>query len=225
MKFILFLGLTFFVITGFATKKPTALEVAKTAHKKLAIEVLQRYANSKHITSDIEKLDHKLTIGTKTVNKGSVQFSSGKVYLKLQADKKTELFFKEGKITLVDYPDEDFDKNGPRKVTIITKDKPAFLQSLVNLFSNANKFFNEFKITKSVLKDDILTLDLSSNIKNIKNFKLVINTKNKEISSLEFTDDVQTQTTINFKNLDLKKKIDKSTFEYKGLKTDQEIRQ
>lgn len=194
-------------------------------HKKLAIETLQRYTNSKYISADLEKLDHKLTLGTKTIFKGVINYSSGKLYLRLESDKKTELFYKDNKIILVDYPDQDFDKNGARKVTTITKDKPAFLQSLINLFSNSNRFFNEFVILDSKLKDDHLTLTLQPNIKSLKNFILSINTKDKVIESIQFTDDVQTETTITFKNLDLNKKIAKATFEFKSLKSDQEMRQ
>lgn len=194
-------------------------------HKKLAIETLQKYSNAKFISADLEKLDNKLTLGTKTTNKGTINYSSGKIYLKLESDKKTELFFTNNKIILVDYPDQDFDKNGPRKVTTITKDKPAFLQSLINLFSNSSKFFSEFKLKDSSLTGDQLVLTLEPNIKALKNFILTINTKEKIIESVQFTDDVDTQTTITFKNLDLKKKLPESTFKFKSLKTDQEMHQ
>lgn len=194
-------------------------------NKKIAIETLQKYSGAKYISADLEKLDNKLTLGTKTTNKGLINYSQGKVYLKLESDKKTELFFKDNKIILVDYPDQDFDKNGPRKVTTISKEKPAFLQSLINLFSDSSKFFSEFKIKDSSLTGDQLVLNLAPSLKSLKDFKLTINTKEKVIDSVQFTDDVDTQTTITFKNLDLKKKLAKSTFEFKSLKTDQEMRQ
>lgn len=208
-----------------ATKPSATATQQIKEHKKLAIETLQKYSNSKYISADLEKLDHKLTLGTKTTFKGVIKYSSGKLYLKLESDKKTELFYKENKIILVDYPDQDFDKNGARKVTTITKDKPAFLQSLINLFSNSGRFFNEFKIVDSKLKDGHLTLTLQPSMKSLKNFILAINTKEKMIESIQFTDDVQTETTITFKNLDLKTKLSKATFEFKSLKTDQEMRQ
>lgn len=205
-------------------EKPKLTEKNKE-HKKLATETLQKYSNATYITADLEKVDNKLTLGTKTTNKGTINYSAGKIYLKLESDKKTELFFANNKIILVDYPDQDFDKNGPRKVTTITKDKPAFLQSLINLFSNSSKFFSEFKLKSSSQTGDQIILTLEPSIKALKSFILTINTKNKVIDSVEFTDDVDTQTTITFKNLDLKKKLPKSTFEFKSLKTDQEMRQ
>ncbi|MFZ3230166.1 MAG: outer-membrane lipoprotein carrier protein LolA [Pseudobdellovibrio sp.] len=194
-------------------------------HKKIAIEILNRYTSAKNISADLEKEDNKLTLGTKTLNKGSINYSLGKIYLKLESDKKNELYYKDNKIILVDYPDQDFDKNGPRKVTTISKDKPAFLQSLINLFSNSTKFFNEFKEKSSFLSNDTLVLNLEPNLSSLKNFILVLNTKDKTIESIQFTDDVNTQTKISFKNLDLKKKIAKTVFEFKSLKSDQEMRQ
>jgi len=227
MKLIFTFGFLFLFALGsaFGANTKTKASDKFKEHKKMAVETLQKYAAAPSISSDLEKIDNKLTLGTKTVNKGILNYSGGKLYLKLEADKKTEMFFKDNKITLVDYPDQDFDKNGARKVTTITKEKPAFIQSLINLFSNSSKFFNEFKIKDSSLKDNTLVLTLEPTIKALKNFILTINTKDKVINSVEFTDDVDTQTTINFKNLDLKKKLPKSTFEFKSLKTDQEMRQ
>lgn len=223
LNFLLVFGLAINILAASQTKN-SAKPVNKE-HKKIAVEILQKYANAKSVSADLEKIDNKLTLGTKTVNKGTIDYAAGKVYLKLESDKKTELFFKDNKIILVDYPDQDFDKNGPRKVTTITKDKPAFLQSLINLFSNSSKFFSEFKIKNSELKGDQLVLTLEPVQKNLKNFILTTNVKDKVIDSIQFTDDVDTETTITFKNLDLKKKLSKSTFEFKSLKSDQEMRQ
>ena len=194
-------------------------------NKKVAIAILNLYSNAKYITVDIEKQDEKLTLGTKSINKGTMKYSGGKFYLLLNSDKKTELFFKDQKLTLVDHPDQDFDKDGIRKVTVITKKTPAFLQSLVDLFSNSKTFFKEFKITKSELKGDRLVLDLKPKMENLKNFKLELNVPQKKILSIVFTDDVDTMTSILFKDLSLKKKISKSTFEYKAKASDQVVTQ
>ncbi len=198
---------------------------SEVVQKKTALEILQKYANASHITVDVEKQDEKLTLGTKSSAKGFIKYSSGKIYLVLNSDKKTELYFKNGKLTLVDYPDEDFDKNGIRKVTVVTKKTPAFLKSLVDLFSNPKIFFNEFKITDSNLKNDVLILSLKPTVDDLKEFKLTLDTKNKTIESISFVDDVDTKTSIFFKDLNLKRKISKSTFEYKSKASDQVVTQ
>lgn len=194
-------------------------------NKKIATEIIDRYGKSKYVTADIEKIDEKTTLGTKTTNKGTIKYSSGKFYLSMQADKKTEIFYKGQHLTLVDYPDTDFDKNGVRKVTHIDNKAPAFLKSLVNLFSNSKNFFQQFKILSSIREGDVVTLELKPAIAELKEFKLELNSKSKNIKAIYFTDDVDTHTTVQFANLDLKTIIPKSTFEFKANKTDQEVTQ
>lgn len=192
-------------------------------NKKVATEVIDRYGKSKFVTADIEKIDEKTTLGTKTINKGTLKYSTGKFYLVLQSDKKTEIYYKSQHLTLVDYPDTDFDKNGVRKVTHVVNNGPAFLKSLVNLFSNSKNFFQQFKILSSTREGEIVTLELKPSVPSLKDFKLVIDSKLKNVKSISFTDDVNTHTTVQFTNLDLKTIIPKSTFEFKANKTDQEV--
>lgn len=192
-------------------------------NKKMATDIIDRYGKSKFVTADIEKVDEKTTLGTKTINKGTIKYSSGKFYLVLQADKKTEIYYRSQRLTLVDYPDTDFDKKGVRKVTHIEKKTPAFLKSLVDLFSDSKNFFRQFKLISSSRKGDILTLDLKPSVSGLKDFKLELDSKAKDVQAIYFTDDVNTHTTVRFTKLDLKTVIPKSTFEFKAQKTDQEV--
>ena len=194
-------------------------------NKKVATDIIDRYAKSKYVTADVEKVDEKATLGTKTANKGTIKYSAGKFYLALQADKKTEIFYKGQHLILVDYPDTDFDKNGVRKVTHIQNKAPAFLKSLVNLFSNSKTFFQQFKLISSNRVDQIVTLELKPSLASLKQFKLELDAKSKNVQAIYFTDDVNTRTTVHFFNIDLKTSIPKSTFEFKAQKTDQEATQ
>ena len=194
-------------------------------NRKIASGILDKYSNAKFITVSVEKNDEKLTLGSKSSSEGVIKYASGKFYLSLNSDKKTELYFKDQKLTLVDYPDQDFDKDGIRKVTIISKNTPAFLQSLVHLFSDSKKFFNEFEIISADVSKDILTLNLKPKMNALKQFKIDLNVKTKTIVAIKFVDDVETQTTITFKKFDLKRKISKSAFEYKIQASDQVVTQ
>lgn len=194
-------------------------------NKKQAVQILKHYSASKYISADIEKTDEKVTLGTKSINKGVIKYSSGKFFLQLQADKKTELYFKNGKLTLVDYPDQDFDKDGVRKITHITQKTPAFLKSLINLFSNSKDFFKQFKLTDSTHVGDEITLRLKPTTENLKDFELKLNVKSKTIESILFSDELSTVTSIKFSNADFKSIIPKAIFEFKVLKTDQEVTQ
>lgn len=194
-------------------------------NKKTAIEIIDRYGKAKFITADIEKTDEKIILDTKTISKGIIKYSAGKFYLLLQSDKKAELFFKGRHLTLVDYPDLDFDKDGARKITRIKDKTPAFLKSLIDLFSNSKVFFDQFKILDTSIQKNILILNLKPTRGSLKNFQLELNTKEKTIQAIHFTDDVKTVTTIQFNHLDLKTMIPKEIFEFKAKKSDQEVTQ
>ena len=198
----------------------------KTANpKKQAMVVMEHFSKAKNISAHIEKIDEKPTLGSKTTSAGMLKYSGGKFYLQLNADQKTELYFKDRRLTLVDYPDLELDKNGVRKVTHVLGKTPAFLNSLINLFSNSKSFFKQFKIIDTSLVNGLLTLDLKPSLPNLKKFKIELNTTNKTIDKIEFTDDVNTQTTIKLSEFDLEEIIPKETFEFKVLKSDQEVTQ
>lgn len=197
----------------------------KVTAKNQAMAIIDRFSKAKNISAHIEKVDEKPTLGSKTISTGSLKYAGGKFYLQLNADQKTELFFKNGKLTLVDYPDLELDKNGVRKVTHISDKTPAFLNSLINLFSNSKSFFKQFKIMDSSSENGVLTLNLKPSLSNLKKFKIELSTTNKTIDKIEFTDDVDTQTTIKLSDFDLEKSIPKATFEFKVLKSDQEVTQ
>ncbi len=217
----MFAALVFFL--GFAVAKAPA--GTQLENRKIAVGILDKYSSAKFITVAVEKNDEKLTLGSKSTSEGIIKYASGKFYLSLNSDKKTELYFKDQKLTLVDYPDQDFDKDGIRKVTVISKNTPAFLQSLVHLFSDSKKFFNEFEIISADVTENILTLNLKPKMASLKDFKIDLNIKTKTILAIKFVDDVETQTTITFKKFDLKRKISKSTFEYKIQASDQVVTQ
>lgn len=197
----------------------------KTSHKNQAVLIMERFSKAKNISAHIKKVDEKPTLGSKTSSSGELKYSAGKFYLQLNADQKTELYFKGGKLTLVDYPDLELDKNGVRKVTHVAGKTPAFLNSLIDLFSNSKTFFKQFKIINTSLDNGILSLNLKPAIPNLKKFKIEFSTVNKTIDKIEFTDDVDTQTTIQLSEFDLEKIIPKATFDFKVLKSDQEVTQ
>ena len=219
MKIGMIFSVIFWTMMGVAA--PSDINIK---NKKIAADILDAYSRAKFISAQIDKIDEKLTLGTRATGQGTIKYGTGRFFLSLSSDKKTELYFKDNKLTVVDYPDQDFDKNGVRKV-IVSKSAPVFLQSLMDLFSNSKKFFREFSVVDTTHKDGVLTLQLKPKSKNLKSFKLVMNSKSRTIESVSFTDDVETQTTIIFKSVDLKKKISKSTFEYKIQKTDQVVTQ
>lgn len=220
-KFVLIASVLFSCFCG-ASEAPNK---SLLENKKIVNDILKKYSSAQFISADLIKEDNKKALGTKTISKGLINYSSEQIYILLNSDKKTEFFYKKNKITFVEYPDADFDKNGSRKVTYLKNDSQYFINSLVNIFSNPNKFFKEFKAESSDANSDLLTLNLKPNIKNLKKFSITVNTSVKEIKNISFIDDVENETIISFSKTDFKTKILPKVFEFKSLKTDQEIRQ
>lgn len=211
MKFHIFFG---YIILLFTSSSFASSDLKKT---------LEKYSKASSLEVQIKKNDEKVTLGTKSTSQGILKHKAGKIYLVLESDKKTEFFYSNKKITLVEYPDQDFESNGNRKVTILTKSKPALITGLLDLFSNSKSFLKEFKVVSEKNEEGSLVIDLKPKQKNFKNFSLVINPKKKLIDSIIFIDDVDTKTTLELSNLKLSASIPNSTFTFKALKSDEVI--
>jgi outer membrane lipoprotein-sorting protein len=209
LKFILVLGLIFSQIS-FA--KENTLQKA-----------LDRYAKASSIQTEIKKTDEKVILGTKSQAVGVLKFQKNKIFLSQEGEKKVEFYYANKILTLVEYPDADFDPKGPRKVTTIKKAIPPMVTSLLNLFSNPKAFTKDFAVLSEKIENDTYTAELKPNLRNLKNLKLKINTKKNEISELEFIDDVDTKTTISFSNVKLNSKLAKKDFQFTKLQTDEEM--
>lgn len=186
-------------------------------------QVLGKYTKASSVEVSLKKTDEKNALGTKTSSEGILKFSKNKIYILLNGDKKIEFYYKANKIWLVEYPDLDFDKNGKRKVTILTKSTPVLLKGLINLFSNQKKFLKEFKIVKESKDQDNLIVELKPTEKNLKSFSLVINVKERSINQVTFVDDVDTKTTLELSQLKLNRKMTAADFQFKSQKTDEVI--
>lgn len=186
-------------------------------------KTLQKYSKAKTLQTDIVKTDEKVILGTKTETTGSLLLEKNKIYISQNGEKKTDFYYNNNVLTLVEFPDEDFAKDGSRKVTTLKKSIPPFVKSLLNLFSNPKNFNKDFKTISETQKDGETVVELKPAMKNLKNFSLKINSKENEITELTFVDDVDTRTTIKFSKIVLNNKFKKNTFLYTRLKTDEVI--
>lgn len=209
LKFILFFT---FLFSQAVLAKDSTLQKA-----------LSRYAKATSIQTEIKKTDEKVILGTKSQAAGVLKFQKNKIFISQEGEKKVEFYYANKVLTLVEYPDADFDPKGPRKITTIKKAIPPMVTSLLNLFSNPKAFVKDFAILSEKTENQIYTAELKPNLKNLKNLRLKINTAKNEISELEFVDDVDTKTTISFSNVKLNSKLDKKVFQFTKLKTDEEM--
>jgi hypothetical protein len=186
-------------------------------------KTLQKYSKASTLQTEIFKTDEKIVLGTKSEATGALMLEKNKIYISQTGEKKVDFYYNNNTLTLVEYPDADFGKDGARKVTTLKKSVPPFVKSLLNLFSNPKSFNKDFKTISETKKDNEVVVELKPSMKNLKNFTLKINAKENEITELVFVDDVDTRTTIKFAKIVLNKKIKKDAFLYTRLKTDEVI--
>jgi len=208
-----FLTLIVLFLTSFQTS-------AQTLQK-----ALQKYAKASSIQFDIKKTDEKVVLGTKSEAQGILKYQSKRIYIQLNSAKQTELFYDNKVLTLVEHPDADFGPDGKRKVTIVKKNLPPLVKSLLNLFSDPKSFNREFSVVSQSESAGLFTATLKPKEPGIKNLFLKINSKDSVLTEMSFVDDVETRTTLVFSNLQLNKKMNKSEFKYKPLKTDEVMNQ
>jgi outer membrane lipoprotein-sorting protein len=218
-KISMFISLNF----AHASAKTIAnVEQSKFLKDQLKAEkILSKYAALSAMTIDIEKVDEKKMLGTKKVTQGILSVSGKKFNLTTLGDRKTEIILNAQKIWLIEHPDADFDPGGKRRVTELSKNQPELAKQIVVLFSAPQKFFSNFIILKTEEKNDLLTLALNPKSKDLKSFKIVFDSKISQLKSIQFVDDIDTQTTLLFKKYDFVTKVPNNRFEFKKLKTDE----
>lgn len=185
-------------------------------------KTLDKLSKASSIQFDIKKIDEKIILGTKLETTGVLKYQKQKLYILQTGEKKIELFFSEALTYLVEYPDSDFNKNGNRKVSVFRK--PALpLIKILNIFSNTRSFNKDFKVISKEENEGVLTLKFNSKFKNIKQLALKIKSNDLILQELNFVDDVETKTSIEFSNMKLNTPLDKGVFQFKALKSDEVI--
>jgi outer membrane lipoprotein-sorting protein len=196
----------------FAAQKKTETVMSKT---------LSRYSDAAGVRAQFIKTDAKKTLGTKKSVLGEMQYSDNKINIVLAGEIKTEIIFNGNNLWLIEYPDLDFDPKGKRKVTEIKDHKPVLAQQIVGLFQKPEQFIKKFKIISEKNEGKIKIVSFQSKDKAIQNFDVEFSIAKLLINSIRFTDDVQTETKIEFKETEFLKIAPQGIFNYKRKKDDE----
>ncbi len=209
-----------FVCYSLVFAKPK--HVVKPKNNESAIsQILKKYSKAAGIRAQFVKTDFKKTLGIKKSSTGELQYAAGKINVSTMSDKKVEIIYNGKNLWVIEYPDLDFDPKGKRKVTEIADHKPALAQQLINLFQEPADFLKNFKIMSEKENGKMKTVMFQSKDKAIQNFEVEFNTDKMLINSIQFVDDVQTETHFELKQTEFLKKSTENIFEYKRLKNDE----
>lgn len=229
MKLTIKLGLRFFssaYSVGLFSLLISSFSIAKSSNefaieKSKAEKILVQYSISKAVKFEIEKTDEKKVLGTKKTTKGQLTIAGAKFNLLTTGDRKTEIISTGKKLWLIEYADSDFEPSGKRKVTELSKKQPLLARQIVQIFSNPKKFMRTAQVDSAQIVNDEISLNIKPASKDLRSFQLLLDQKNSQLTSISFTDDVDTLTTIRFTNVQKLTKIPAQLFEFKKQKTDE----
>ena len=213
MRIALFVFTLFFVLTGFADTRPAILN-----------KVLEKYSKAKTIKTEIKKTEDKPTAMAPSVLSGEMKVQKNKIYISLNGDAKTEFFYVDKALILVEYPDADFAKSGAkRKVTTLKKSVPPFVGSLLGLFTDPKSFKKEFSVVSETAEAGGTRITLKPKNEKMKSLYVLVDPKKYIVSQLSFVDDVNNSTLIEFLNTKLNAKLSKADFQFVKQTTDEEL--
>ncbi|AGH96743.1 LolA family protein [Pseudobdellovibrio exovorus] len=222
MNFLIGISLFFMATMGAVTGTSVGVQAAQAQTLQ---KTLEKYSQMPSIQFEIKKTDEKVILGTTTESTGILKYQKSRLYISQNGSKKTELFYADKVLTLVEHPDTDFGDDGKRKVTVIKKNIPPLVTSLLNLFSNPKNFTKEFSVVSQSESEGVYVATLKPKSATIKNLSLKVNTSDLSLTEMSFVDDVDTKTTLSFSNLKTNKKMNRSEFQYKPSKTDEVLNQ
>ena len=188
-------------------------------NKALAIEILKKYNSATAVEMQTTKQVTKATLGTTSDAEGILLYSKNKIYFSSEKPTKTEIIYNKN-VWVIEYPDLDFDDKAGRKITMFDSSKLPFIKTIAELLSSPEKFLASG--TAISVKDDSVLIE-SEKIKStsLKKFVVVLDKKDKLISSILLTDDLNTDTTFKIQKTNFLKTVSQKKFTYKKIKTDE----
>lgn len=194
-----------------------ATMVAAAAPNKLE-NVLMSYKKSSGITMNVLKVVKSELLEKETNYQGTMTLSKGKLYWMNETPDKNLLVFDGSTLWNVQYPPKEFDSNPQIAKTKIAgggKNQHVLIV-LLNGKSVRDKF--DIKQDESEKGKVVFNLKEKKSELNIKNIKIHLDEKAEKITTLEYADEVDNKTVINFSSVKFNQKIQSSLFDYKPPK-------
>lgn len=219
LKKVLILVAVFAASLSFAG---TAKTVKSDPNKALAIEILKKYNSATAVEMQTTKQVTKATLGTTSDAEGVLLYSKNKIHFSTEKPTKTEIIYNKN-VWVIEYPDLDFDDQPGRKVTMFDSSKLPLIKTIAELLSSPEKFFTSDTVIS--VKDDLVSIE-SEKIKStsLKKFVVILNKKDKLISSILLTDDLNTDTIFKIQKTNFLKTVSQKKFTYKKIKTDETLK-
>lgn len=169
----------------------------KSSPKKILVdEVFNKYKNAKFVTLDVKKKIKSELLGKVQIYQGQIFLSHKLFRWDTETPDKTQLIFDGENIWNVQYPPKEM-KSQPQ-VAKMKVDKNTRKQILLSQLLNQEALSKNFKILKeeNVDLNSLVSLEPKTKDLNIKNLKVKIENKKKELVLISYMDDLGNLTEI-----------------------------
>lgn len=228
-QMITFLFIAIIAIASFAGKKSITKTASNKSEGKPEVqldlkplnEVTERYRQSKMVKSDLVKVVKAELTGKEITNEGIIAIAEGNFRIESRTPEKSILVFDGKEIWNEQGASSDF--GGPAQVTRQIVSKKNRSQTLFATLLTKEPITKNFKIRDVVTKGEEVTYfadSLKADL-NLKDFRIVIETRKRIVSEISFKDDIGNLTTMKFSNIQFKSTIEKNLFIYKPPKNAQ----
>lgn len=190
--------------------------------KSQATKILKKYNSAAAVEMKTLKNEEKKALGVSSSAEGQLIYSKNKIFFTTEKPNKTEIIYNKS-IWIIEYPDLELDSTAGRKVTVFDANKVVFLKTMAELFSAPDKFLTkDAKISETETEISIQFKKVKDST--LKDLKVALNKKEKLITSIQLTDDLETVTQFTFTKTDILKSAPTAKFVYKKLKTDEVLK-
>jgi outer membrane lipoprotein carrier protein len=187
--------------------------LCKAVESKLLKEVEKKYQSAQAIQMDVvKKLKIQLLDKEKT-SYGKIKIArGGKFKWEIEKPEKSSVILTSKEVWVVDYPQDE-----KEKISVLKSRKPKKSQSpaVITFLMGQGGLSKNFKIqTLEEMSngDEKIILEAKQSQEPVKKIQLMLNGKDKVISTLEFEDGIGNVTTLEFKNVTINPKFDEKEF-------------
>lgn len=213
----------FMSLTNFAADAAKPMLKAAIDLKPLN-DATAKYRSAKLVKSDLIKFVKSELTGKETKNEGEIAISEGLFRLENKGAEKSLIVFDGTTLWNEQKPSDDF--GGPVQVTSSVIGKKNKSQTFFATMLTREPVTKYFKILTSKVVGSQVHYEAESTTTeiNVKDFKLIIDSKKKEVIEISFKDDIGNLTTMKFSNTKFQDSSNRSLFKYKPPKGAQETK-
>jgi len=204
-----------FGIGTFLTKNANAVEIVPPE----LTEILDIYRQSESIILEVRKIQKNVMLDKEVTYKGMIRFVKGKFYWETTDPEKNLVVYDGKTLWTVQYPPSEFKEMPLQVAKMSIKSKKNSPIILAEIFGT-RPIQSIFKVKQKSKDGALVNYELKEKKSEfgLKNLILKIDTKEKRVASIEYLDEVENETKLEFRSTQFNIKVKQSLFNYKPPK-------